>query len=172
MFSRCLQMRAYPRSFVVSPPQADHDPGFLQGVAAAQQSAATITWGMGAATVVALLIGGFGVANVMLAMVAERRREIGVRLAVGARTEDIFWQFLLEALTLAVIGGMLGALGGMTLSLVLPSLSSQFAGLSVAPSWLTVVAAVAVTLVLGISFGAYPAQRAAQTSPVEALRRA
>ncbi|MBX6770757.1 MAG: ABC transporter permease [Chloroflexi bacterium] len=146
--------------------------GFLQGVVAAQQSAAAITWGMGAITVVALLIGGFGVANVMLATVAERRREIGVRLAIGARTEDIFWQFLLEALALAVIGGMLGTLGGMALSQVLSSLSPQFAGLSAAPSGLTAVAAIVVTLVLGISFGAYPAQRAAQISPVEVLRQA
>jgi putative ABC transport system permease protein len=145
--------------------------GFLPGVATAQQSAATIIWGMGAIALVALLIGGFGVANVMLATVAERRREIGVRLAVGASVEDIFWQFLLEALTLAVIGGVLGALCGVGLSLVLPQLSPELAGLHVAPSWLAVVAALVATIVLGLGFGAYPARRAAQTDPIDALRR-
>jgi putative ABC transport system permease protein len=146
--------------------------GFLQGVATAEQSAATILWGMGAVAVIALLIGGFGVANVMLATVAERRREIGVRLAVGASVEDIFWQFLLEALTLAVVGGVLGALGGVALSLLLPGLSPQLAGLSVAPSWLAVVAAIVAPIILGVGFGVYPARRAAQTDPIDALRRA
>jgi putative ABC transport system permease protein len=142
--------------------------GFLQGVETAQQAVSTILWGMGAIAAIALLIGGFGVANVMLAAVAERQREIGVRLAVGASIEDIFWQFLLEALTVSVIGGLLGAVGGAGLSLLM---STQFRRLPFAPSWLAVVAALVATVAIGLIFGAYPAQRAAQTDPIQALRR-
>lgn len=144
--------------------------GFLQGVETAQQGAATILWTMGAIAGVALLIGGFGVANVMLATVAERRREIGVRLAVGASVEDIFWQFLLEALTLSVAGGLLGLLLS-SLLFVLPRFSDPSARIQ-APSWLAIVAALIAPVLLGLIFGVYPARRAAQTDPIEALRRA
>ncbi|HVC35167.1 MAG TPA: ABC transporter permease [Chloroflexota bacterium] len=143
--------------------------GFLQGVETAQQAASTILWGMGAIAAIALLIGGFGVANVMLASVAERQREIGVRLAVGASVADIFLQFLLEALTVSVIGGLLGALCGAALSLLM---STQLRGLPFAPSWLAVVAALVAAVAIGLIFGAYPARRAAQTDPIQALRRA
>ncbi len=145
--------------------------GFLKGIDVAQQGATTILWVMGTIAAVALLIGGFGVANVMLASVAERRVEIGVRLAVGAGVHDIFWQFLLEALTLSVIGGILGVLGGAALSMALPSLSPQFARLQAAPSWPQVAAALVAAIAIGLAFGAYPARRAAQTDPIRALRR-
>ncbi|MGH7863340.1 MAG: ABC transporter permease [Candidatus Dormibacteraceae bacterium] len=143
---------------------------FLQADTAAQQGAATILWGMGTIAAVALLIGGFGVANVMLATVAERRREIGVRLAVGASVEDIFWQFLLEAVTVSVVGGLLGLLLS-SLLFVLPRLSDPTAHVQ-APSWLAVAAALVVALAVGLIFGAYPARRAAQIDPIQALRRA
>ncbi|MBI4321854.1 MAG: ABC transporter permease [Chloroflexi bacterium] len=146
--------------------------GFLQGVAIVQQGATTIMWVMGIVAAIALLIGGFGVANVMLAAVAERRVEIGIRLAVGASVEDVFWQFLLEALTLSAAGGLLGILGGAALSLALPSLSPQFARMRVTLSWLDVVAALVAALAIGLAFGAYPARRAAGTDPIQALRRA
>ena len=142
---------------------------FLQAEAAAQQSTLTILWGMGAIAVVALLIGGFGVANVMLATVAERRREIGVRLAVGASVADIFWQFLFEALTVSMVGGLLGLLLS-SLLLVLPRFSDPSAHVQ-APSWLSMVAALVTTIAVGLIFGAYPARRAAQTDPIQALRR-
>ncbi len=145
--------------------------GFLKGIQAAQQGATTILWVMGAIAAVALLIGGFGVANVMLASVAERKVEIGVRLAVGAGVHDIFCQFLLEALTLSIVGGILGVLGGAALSMALPSLSSQFARLQAAPSWPQVAAALVPAIAIGLAFGAYPARRAAQTDPIRALRR-
>lgn len=146
--------------------------GFLPGVKAAQQSTATLLWGMGAVAAVALLIGGFGVANVMLATVAERRREIGVRLAVGATAEDVSLQFLLEALALAVVGGVLGIIVGVALTLGLPLLFGQPDRVNVAPSGLAVAVALGATVALGLIFGAYPARRAAQTDPIDVLRRA
>ena len=143
--------------------------GFLQGVKAAQQGDTTITWVMGAIAGVALLIGGFGVANVMLAAVAERRREIGVRLAVGAAVQDIFWQFLLEALTVSLLGGLIGVVFGVALAFVLPLL---YGGKAVHPplSWVTIVTSLAAAIVIGLAFGAYPARRAARTDPIAALR--
>ncbi len=145
--------------------------GFLQGIAAARQGATTIMWVMGAVAAIALLIGGFGVANVMLASVAERRTEIGVRLAVGARDREIFWQFLLESLTVSAVGGILGVGGGVALTMALPSLSAQFARMRAAPSWIDVGAALVAAIAIGLAFGAYPARRAAQTDPIRALRR-
>jgi putative ABC transport system permease protein len=145
--------------------------GFLAGQKAAQQSATTLLWGMGAVALVVLLIGGFGVATVMLASVAERKREIGIRLAVGATADDVFWQFLLEALTLAAIGGGLGLLAGVGLVIELPHLLGGPEGPRVVVSGLAVVGALIVTALLGVGSGALPARRAAQTDPIVALRR-
>ena len=166
--------RALEQNHGIKPPSPDDFTvgGFLQAVAVAQHGATTISWVMGAVAAVALLIGGFGVANVMLAAVAERRREIGVRLAVGAAIQDIFWQFLLEALTLSVLGGLAGAVLGLGLSRLLPRVSDQFGVAQSGPSWISVVAALGTAVTIGLAFGAYPARRAAQTDPIEALRAA
>jgi ABC-type antimicrobial peptide transport system permease subunit len=116
---------------------------------------------------VSLVIGGIGVMNVMLVGVRERSREIGMRLALGARSGDILAQFLIEAVLLCVLGGVLGSLSSLAL---LPPLESYF-GWQLELSLRALAIALAVSTTLGITFGFLPARRAAALDPVEALRR-
>jgi putative ABC transport system permease protein len=115
---------------------------------------------------VALLVGGIGVMAIMMVSVTDRTREIGIRKAMGATRREILWQFLVEAATLTLIGGLLGVAVGM--------LSGQlmqwvFGWRSEVPLWSAVVATV-VSVVIGLVFGIYPANKAARMDPVEALR--
>jgi len=116
---------------------------------------------------IGLLVGGVGVMNIMLMSVTQRTREIGVRIAIGARRRDIIWQFLTEAMVLTGAGGVIGVLlgGGISLliNVLLPKLPSSI------PLW-AIVMAVAVSMSVGLFFGMYPAIKAARLDPVEALR--
>jgi putative ABC transport system permease protein len=133
---------------------------------AQQQSAATFSLLLTALAVVSLVIGGIGIMNVMLVSVSERTREIGVRMAVGARGRDVVAQFLLEAVLLSAGGGLLGIAVGVLMVPIAASLNQGIALLD--PH--SVPLAFGVSLVTGLVFGLYPALRASQLDPIEALR--
>ncbi|WP_457089777.1 ABC transporter permease [Microvirga sp. P5_D2] len=133
----------------------------------ASASANTLSMLLAAVAAVSLLVGGIGIMNIMLVSVTERTREIGLRLAVGARPRDILSQFLIEATTLSTIGGAIGiALGAGTAYAV-----AQLAGWPSLVSTNAIIIAVGFSALVGIFFGFYPAQRAAKLDPIEALRR-
>ena len=115
---------------------------------------------------VSLLVGGIGIMNIMLVSVTERTREIGLRMAVGARTRDILGQFLVEAVTLSLIGGLAGVGLGIGASFMI----AELAGWRIVLSPEAVGLAVAFAFVIGVFFGFYPARKAARLNPVEALR--
>jgi putative ABC transport system permease protein len=121
----------------------------------------------GAVAAISLLVGGIGIMNIMLASVAERTREVGVRRALGARRRDVAAQFLVESSLLTATGGVLGS----ALGLVGAALIQAFAGWPTAVHPLMLVVALVVALGVGIGFGFYPAWHAAGLDPVEALRR-
>jgi putative ABC transport system permease protein len=121
---------------------------------------------LGAIASVSLIVGGIGIMNIMLVSVTERTREIGLRLAVGGKARDIMSQFLVEAVTLSVLGGTVGILLGLAAS----GLISHFAGWSTLISPTAILLASVFSAVVGISFGYYPARKAAMLDPIEALR--
>jgi putative ABC transport system permease protein len=139
----------------------------LSEVFAAQESSARVmSILLGAIASVSLIVGGIGIMNIMLVSVTERTREIGLRLAIGAKTHDILSQFLVEAVTLSILGGVIGILLGTGAS----TLISYFA------KWRTLVSPVAMMLafafsgLVGVFFGYYPARKAALLDPIDALR--
>jgi len=133
---------------------------------AAEEGARTLTTLLAAIAAVSLLVGGIGIMNIMLVSVTERTREIGVRMAVGARGRDILLQFLAEALALAVAGGIVGVTSGL---LVAWRLAMTF-GWPVLYRLEVIVVAVAFSGLVGIVFGLYPARRASRLDPIQALR--
>ncbi len=134
-----------------------------------QQTTATMTLLISAIAVISLVVGGIGVMNIMLVSVTERTQEIGVRMAVGARQSDILQQFLIEAVLVCILGGILGVL----LSLGIGQLITQFAGgtFQMAYSTTSIVAAFICSSLIGIVFGFIPARNAARLNPVDALSR-
>jgi putative ABC transport system permease protein len=115
---------------------------------------------------VALMVGGIGVMAIMMVSVTDRTREIGVRMALGATRREILWQFLVEASTLTLMGGLIGIVVGLGMGEALKRLLGTASGV---PIWSAVVACL-VSVVIGLVFGVMPATRAAKLDPVEALR--
>jgi putative ABC transport system permease protein len=131
------------------------------------QITGVLTIFLGAIAGISLLVGGIGIMNIMLVSVTERTREIGLRKAVGARRRDILWQFLLEAMTLSLIGGVigvgLGALGAELISVLVDDFRAILAPQAV-------LLATTFSAAVGLFFGIYPARRASLLNPIDALR--
>jgi putative ABC transport system permease protein len=131
------------------------------------QITGVLTAFLGAIAGISLLVGGIGIMNIMLVSVTERTREIGLRKAVGARRQDILWQFLIEAVTLALTGGLIGIGLGAAGAQVVSTLIEDFRSV-VTPE--AVLLATTVSAVVGLTSGLYPAWRASRLNPIEALR--
>jgi len=133
---------------------------------AQETSAEVMSVLLGAIASVSLIVGGIGIMNIMLVSVTERTREIGLRQAVGAKTRDILLQFLVEAVTLSVLGGVIGIAVGLTASVLI----SHFAQWSTEVSPLSILMAFVFSGLVGVFFGYYPARKASFLNPIEALR--
>jgi putative ABC transport system permease protein len=137
-----------------------------QLLAAASSISATLTLLLGGIASISLVVGGIGIMNIMLVSVRERTREIGIRKAVGARGRDILAQFLVEALTLSLLGGLIGIVVGLVVSAGI----GQLAGWGFTFNPVTIAAAVLFSLAVGVVFGVWPARQAARLDPISALR--
>ena len=133
---------------------------------AAQSSTKVMTMLLAAIASISLLVGGIGIMNIMLVSVTERTREIGIRLAIGARGSDVLTQFLVESIVMSILGGIFGLIVGVAGAKIL----GQITGWSTAISPLIVMIAIGFSAAVGIFFGYYPARKAAALNPIEALR--
>jgi putative ABC transport system permease protein len=121
---------------------------------------------LGSIAAISLLVGGIGIMNIMMATVSERTREIGIRRALGAKKRDIVFQFLSETLILTLAGGMLG----IVLGSAIPYFVTQFGRMRTAITGGSLLLAFGISAAVGITFGLYPAYRAANMDPIESLR--
>jgi putative ABC transport system permease protein len=121
---------------------------------------------LGSIASVSLLVGGIGIMNIMLVSVTERTREIGIRMALGARRRDILWQFLLEAMVLSVIGGLIGIFLGLGGAMAL----GRFSNFPVSITPWSIILAFCFAGIIGVFFGMHPARKASRLQPIEALR--
>ena len=135
-------------------------------LAAQEESSKVMSMLLAAVASVSLLVGGIGIMNIMLVSVTERTREIGLRMAVGARAADILTQFLVEAVTLSLVGGLIGIALGVGGSWMI----AEFAGWQTQLSTASIALAVSFSAAIGIFFGFYPARKAARLLPIQALR--
>ncbi|MDD5675974.1 MAG: ABC transporter permease [Chitinivibrionales bacterium] len=133
---------------------------------AAEQTSKTLSVLLASIACVSLLVGGIGIMNIMLVSVTERTREIGIRMAIGARSNDVLFQFLVEALVMSFTGGILGIAGGALFSLLI----SKFQHWPVSVSPFSIGLGFGFSAAIGIFFGWYPARKAASLKPIDALR--
>jgi len=148
------------------------EPGFYRSESAESQMSmintvlGTLSVALGAIAAISLLVGGIGIINIMLVSVTERTREIGVRKSLGARTRDILTQFLIEAMILSCIGGIIGTISGTALA----GLGMSLFGIQVVIQPLVILGTVIFSAGVGVFFGIFPARKAARLDPIEALR--
>jgi putative ABC transport system permease protein len=140
----------------------------VQIVEMVEQTTGTFTILLGSIAAISLMVGGIGIMNIMLVSVTERTREIGIRKAVGAKRRDILMQFLVEAVVLSGLGGVVGVLVGWSGAQLLSRLGGELFSTLVTSD--SVVMALGVSVGIGLFFGIYPANRAARLNPIEALR--
>ena len=133
-------------------------------LATVQQILGLLTTGLGAIAAISLLVGGIGIMNIMLVTVTERTKEVGLRMALGATKIDIAFQFLMEAVLISVLGGIVGLIFAYLVSIGL----SQFIQTEVPP--MTIFLSFLFSVVVGVIFGTYPAIMASKKEPIEALR--
>ena len=126
----------------------------------------TISLAIAAIGGISLLVGGIGVMNIMLVSITERTREIGTRKALGATNSSIRLQFITESIVICIVGGMLGIILGM----IIATVATNMMGYAVSPSITGIVVSVTFSLLIGVFFGYYPANKAAKLNPIEALR--
>jgi putative ABC transport system permease protein len=131
-----------------------------------ESTTAILTAFLSAVAAVSLLVGGIGIMNIMLVSVTERTREIGIRLAIGARANDVLFQFLIEAVVMSGLGGIVGVIVGLAGS----AIATVFLDLPFILNPGVIVLAVAFAAGVGVAFGFFPARRAARLDPIEALR--
>ena len=135
-------------------------------MATAEQSAKVMSLLLGSIALVSLLVGGIGIMNIMLVSVTERTREIGIRMAVGARSRDILFQFLTESIVLSLVGGLIG----IGLGIIGAEVMAYFSEWNIVISYSALLMSFSFSAAVGIFFGFYPARKAARLNPIEALR--
>jgi putative ABC transport system permease protein len=135
-------------------------------MAAAEQSAKVMSLLLGSIALVSLLVGGIGIMNIMLVSVTERTREIGIRMAVGARGRDILFQFLTESVVLSLVGGLIG----IGIGILGAEITAKFTGWNVLISYWALLTSFSFAAAVGIFFGFYPAHKASRLNPIDALR--
>jgi putative ABC transport system permease protein len=133
---------------------------------AANETSNTMTWLLACIAGVSLLVGGIGIMNIMLVSVTERTREIGIRMAIGARSSAVRSQFLIESIVLSLTGGLFGIVLGVIVSLAIP----KMLGWPTLVSTMAIVGSAIFSVAVGVFFGYYPARKAAALDPIEALR--
>jgi len=158
VFQRVLAATHRPDTFTVVVPR--------QLLAQRYRTQRTFSVVVGSVALLALLVGGIGIMNIMLTSVVERTREIGVRRTVGATRRDVLLQFLVETLLMTIGGGLIGIVSGAAVSIVI----SAFAGWATHVSPLAVALGFVVSVAVGLTFGLYPALKAAGLEPVDAMR--